>query len=257
MFKNLELTWKKVGLILILLCSIFLLFTSIDLSSRELIDNSFDQALIVFGSAKALNAVISLAQGTELGGIGATIAIGEVLDPINDLVEQFSWVMLAALTSLGLQKIVMNFITSDFFNIIFVLSVLSGVFFTIYTTQASKNIGKITLGVATVIIFLRFAIPFMSIINISVYENFVKPEYDVTVLQKSIITVEKSIDTAREESSIFDANKTIDKYKNLAQEASNNIISLVIAFVFQTMLFPILFLLALYGILKRVFFILK
>lgn len=262
MFKNIELTWKKTGLILLFLCSIFLLFTSIDLSSRELIDNSFDQALVVFGSAKALNAVISLAQGTQIG-VGITVSVGEVLDPINDLVEQFSWIMLASLTSLGLQKIVMNFITSSFFNILFVLSILTSIVVTLFYHKNIDKFKKMTLAFAVVIIFLRFAVPFMSILNITVYENFVKPEYNVEQLQNSIKTVEKDIETVRSESSssildkFLDSNKTIQKYKNLAKNASDSIVSLVIAFVFQTILFPIIFLLMLYTLLKRLFTLLN
>lgn len=259
--KRLELTWNKGIIIAIMMLSIFLLFTSVDLQSRDLIDKSFDQALVVFGSAKALNAVISLAQGTELG-VGITVSIGEVLDPINDLVEQFSWIMLASLTSLGIQKIAMNFITSTFFNIVFIGSIITSVFFLLFSFQESQKIRNVSLGLAVGVIFLRFAIPLMSILNTTVYDNFVKKDYNIEHLQNNISTIEKNIEDVRSESSnsligkFFDHSKYIDKYTALAKQASDNIISLVIAFIFQTVLFPILFLLFLYLLLKRVFFVL-
>jgi len=75
---------------------------TLDVKGKELVDKSFTESVVVFGSAKALNAVISLAQGTELDLPFVTVAIGEVLDLINDLIEQFSFVMLASMVSLGI-----------------------------------------------------------------------------------------------------------------------------------------------------------
>jgi len=75
---------------------------TLDVKGKELVDKSFTESVVIFGSAKALNAVISLAQGTELDLPFVTVAIGEVLDPINDLIEQFSFVMLASMVSLGI-----------------------------------------------------------------------------------------------------------------------------------------------------------
>ena len=111
-----------VALTLVLLV-IALSFT-IDENAKKLIDESFKQAVIVFGSAKALNGVISLAQGTEIDLPFVVIAIGEILDPINDLVEQFSLVMLASLISLGIQKILLNFVTNEIFNYILIVLVV-------------------------------------------------------------------------------------------------------------------------------------
>ena len=97
---------------------------TIDENAKKLIDESFKQAVIVFGSAKALNGVISLAKGTEIDLPFVVIAIGEILDPINDLVEQFSLIMLASLISLGIQKILLNFVTNEIFNYILIVLVV-------------------------------------------------------------------------------------------------------------------------------------
>ena len=114
-------------LILVALTSVLLVIAlsfTIDENAKKLIDESFKQAVIVFGSAKALNGVISLAQGTEIDLPFVVIAIGEILDPINDLVEQFSLIMLASLISLGIQKILLNFVTNEIFNYILIVLVV-------------------------------------------------------------------------------------------------------------------------------------
>ena len=64
--------------------------------------------MIAYAAAKGINAVILVIQESELqvepGGIAVTIAVGEVLDPVNDMIERFSWIMLVSLLSLGIQK---------------------------------------------------------------------------------------------------------------------------------------------------------
>ena len=66
-----------------------------------------ERALVTFALTRTLNGVISVAQGTQLAfqpaGVGVVISAGEILDPLNDLVEQFSWLTLLAATSLGVQ----------------------------------------------------------------------------------------------------------------------------------------------------------
>ena len=95
--------WNKIliGFLSTIIIALALSYT-LDVKGKELVDKSFTESVVVFGSAKALNAVISLAQGTELDLPFVTVSIGEVLDPINDLIEQFSFVMLASMVSFGI-----------------------------------------------------------------------------------------------------------------------------------------------------------
>ena len=83
-----------------------------DSVSQQYADQSLTRALVTFTAARALNAVISVAQGTEVavepGGVGVILTPGQVLDPINDLIEQFSGIMLIAATSIGLQIILLE-----------------------------------------------------------------------------------------------------------------------------------------------------
>lgn len=97
-------------LIYLLVCLIISL-----ISFSGLVDNSLQEMLLitlsVFALARGLNGVISVAQGTELSvepmGVGVTLTPGQILDPLNDMVEQFSTVLLIASASLGIQKIVL------------------------------------------------------------------------------------------------------------------------------------------------------
>lgn len=76
------------------------------------IDAMFTRALATFAAARALNGAISVVQGTEIAlqpaGVGVTLTVGQALDPLNDLVERFSWVMLAATAALGTQSVLLE-----------------------------------------------------------------------------------------------------------------------------------------------------
>ena len=85
-----------------------MLISLIALSWTQLLDQpaqagtaaTLKRALATYAIARGLNGVISVAQGTEIAiqpvGVGLTISAGEILDPLNDLVEHFSWLVLVA-----------------------------------------------------------------------------------------------------------------------------------------------------------------
>jgi len=243
---------------------------TIDESSKKLINDSFKQAIIVFGSAKALNGVISLAQGTELDLPFVTVAIGQILDPINDLVEQFSFVMLASLVSLGIQKILLNFVTNEIFNYILIAFII---IFNIWLFKRFTNdekIRSIFFRITFVLLFLRFSIPMIGYVNEISYNYFVKPQYNIETLNENILKVtddvskinQETIKQKQEESSFFDKitekfdinfyEKKVDDYKNAVDNSSNYMIDLIIVFVFQTILLPIIFLYILYVLLRKI-----
>ena len=103
---------KLVISITALVCAIVAISGVIDEKGVTYTDDAFKRALITFGIARGLNGVISVAQGTEIAvhpaGFGVNFTPGQILDPVNDLVEQFSWIMLASSASLGIQKVLLS-----------------------------------------------------------------------------------------------------------------------------------------------------
>lgn len=263
--------WNRFLILLLSLVALSLIFTSgIDVMGEELVTDSFTQALLVFGSAKGLNAVISLAQGTQLDLPFLTVAIGEVLDPINDLVEQFAWVMLASMASLGIQKILLSFTASGFYNIILALSLLLVNLWLFFRFSKDEVLRTFFFKVTAVLLFLRFAIPLMGYVNVIAYENFVKPQYDIEDLNGKIELVRDQVDSVtqqtlqkKQEESFFDKvsqtfdsefyMEKIEEYKDAANNASKYVIDLIIVFVFQAIFLPLLFLFILYQLVRSIF----
>jgi len=263
--------WNKLFILGISVIALILAFSfALDTQGKELIDKAFTQAIIVFGSAKALNAVISLAQGTELDLPFLTVAIGQVLDPINDLVEQFSLIMLASMTSLGIQKILMGFVTNGWFNMILAVNLVVLNLWMFVRLKNDENIRILFFKITIVLVFLRFAVPLMGYVNEMAYEHFVKPQYNIEQLNESIIGVKDEVSKVtqetiaqKEEQSFLSKvtekfganyyNQKIQEYKTAADSSSEYIVDLIIVFVFQTLILPLVFLIVLYYFVKGIF----
>ena len=54
--------------------------------------NALKQSAASYAVARGINAVVSVLQSTEVSVGFASISPGEALDPLNDLVERFSWI---------------------------------------------------------------------------------------------------------------------------------------------------------------------
>lgn len=75
------------------------------------LDASIKETALTFAAARAVNAVVSLVQESSFGfslGINVSIAAGQILDPLNDLIERFSQLTLACLIALSMQKVLLD-----------------------------------------------------------------------------------------------------------------------------------------------------
>ncbi|MGE4552103.1 MAG: hypothetical protein AB7D57_03270 [Desulfovibrionaceae bacterium] len=75
------------------------------------VSSQIDRALVVFGIAKGVNAVISVVQSMHFEASAVVFSFGvspfELLDPVNDLIESISDWLLIALGALVLQKLLL------------------------------------------------------------------------------------------------------------------------------------------------------
>ena len=154
---------KILWTVLIVLAVAGALSGEIDRYSERQAEDALGNALVTFAIARTLNGVISAAQGTEValepGGVGVVFSVGEILDPINDLIERFSAVMLVAASSLGLQALLLN-ITGWWGVSAFLVVAAVAFLFVIWAPEsaASKYASPI-LRILLVALFIRFALP--------------------------------------------------------------------------------------------------
>lgn len=153
-----------------------------DSTSRDLAQKSLSRALVTYGAARTLNGVVSVAQGTEValepGGVGVVLTPGQVLDPINDLIERFSSVMLVAASSLGLQIFLLK-ITSTWGMTVLLIVALTIWLALIWLPklQDNKYVAPIS-NVALLFVFVRFAVPIVVICTNFMFSAFLLDEHD-------------------------------------------------------------------------------
>jgi len=262
--------------ILFILAIIFSQTQTFDSSSKVHIDKAFNRALITFGVSKALNGVISVAQGTEVAiqpaGIGINLTPGQILDPINDLIERFSWVMLASTISLGVQKTFLIMGIWPVFNYILLFILLISLILLISKTRKFQPLQVMFLRLSLILIVLRFAVPISGLSNEFVYQVFLENDYITAsnvlestteqigelnqrenvnqpdVKTKSVWESAKAFYNSTSE--MLDISKRIEKYKNAAAETTRHIINLIVVFVFQTIIIPFLFIFIVYYLFK-------
>lgn len=267
----------KISLSIIFILAItFTLNQTLDASSKVYVDKAFDRALISFGIAKTLNGVISVAQGTEVAiqpaGIGINLTPGQILDPINDLVERFSWIMLMSTTSLGIQKIFLAMSIWPAFSYFLVFILTFGLLLLFTKTRKYFHLRIFILRTSLIFIVLRFAVPITGLANQGVYHVFLEKEYVASTKRLENTAEEigelnknnnfnqpnirkKSVwENAKEyyksTSEILDINKKIEMYKQTAKETTHHIINLIVVFIFQTIIIPLTFIFILYLSLK-------
>ena len=146
-------------------------FGALDRASSADINGSIASAGLIYGTARGINALVSVLQGTELNVVFVTIGIGEVLDPVNDLIERFSEVILVALASLALQKILLAIVSHGIFNVLLSLVAIATV---VSIWLQSERLNSALLRIFLVIVFFRFSLGLVVLANSWVDASFLQ-----------------------------------------------------------------------------------
>lgn len=273
-----RLSWKLFLSSLALLLVLLAWRGTVDDVGRDYTQVALSRALITFGIARGLNGVISVAQGTEVAiepaGIGVVLAPGQILDPINDLVERFSWIMLASATSLGIQQVLLKVMAWPGLTLLLAVLLAAMLAMLWWPRPVAAVIKRAVYRLALVMTILRFAIPLIAIGNELLYNAFLEPQYTDSraQLEQSVDAIgdinrqavpppdsdstSSWLDSAkRAYASAADAvnvERRIDAFKLAAADISEHAINLMVVFVLQTILFPLLFLWLMVQALKAV-----
>lgn len=258
---------KLVISITALVCAIVAISGVIDEKGVTYTDDAFKRALITFGIARGLNGVISVAQGTEIAvhpaGFGVNFTPGQILDPINDLVEQFSWIMLASSASLGIQKVLLSISSTT------VVTLLLAVLLSVYLISIwrpdwfASELKRFLVFFSVAFLFIRFSVPLAALGSEGLYWYFLHEQYveSSAELEKTQVNISQisseqiaSYETEQEDlidrakrffesaSQSISINDRLEKYKEVAADATKHAINLIVVFVIQTIMFPLLFL---------------
>lgn len=239
--------------------------------AEDYTEQGIKRALVTYAVTRSLNGIISVAQGTEVAvspaGVGVTFAPGEILDPINDLVERFSWVVLASGTSLGIQRLLLEMTSTPILT--WLLTSVIAISLLVLWFYKPLQQEKRTWGLhfnrfLVLLILLRFSIPLIALVNEGLYMGYMQPKYEQAQQQLEQATgqireiseatqpesapvedqgiLEKAEQWFSKTRQSLDIDKQMDSLKQSAEEVSQQIINMLVVFIVQTIIFPLLFL---------------
>lgn len=271
--------WKRGSLsLLLVLITVLSVAPFVDQQAEADYEKLFQRALITFALARTINGVISVVQGTEVAlqpaGVGVTLTPGQILDPVNDLVERFSWIMMGATISLGIQNVLLD--VSAWWLVQLLLSTVAILLLIKVWRPEFKGLRKVLLvRVLLFLLFLRFAVPVMLIANDLLYQQFLEQRYQqstevITLAGKELEQIQEdaAAETAPEpEQGMLDSianawTRTVDsmdlsgrlqRMQVQAADVIEHLLQLSVVFILQTGLLPVAFLWIFLEVIKRLF----
>lgn len=236
-------------------------FPPLQQAADRQVDAGLQRALISFASARALNGLISVVQGTELSvqplGVGVTLTLGQALDPVNDLVEQFSSLMLAAAIAFGVQKALLAIGAQGAVSLLLTVLVIAWVAWRWQARPAPPWLS----GLLLVLLLTRFAVPLATLGSDFVFQRLLAQDYQVQQAAVDLASSELRELTPKGPASAdakgwwertkdrFEASVPsldLDQIKARLENLPERIVGLMVIFLLQTMVLPILLLWALW-----------
>ena len=142
-------------------------------------DSYFTEAItkagLAYATCRVVNASVSIVKESNLqlepAGVGISLAVGQALDPIDDMAERLSDVLVTAITSLGVQKLAyeisLSVVPPVMAVFLLVLSVLIW-----FRNERVLRLREVTLRIVIILIVARFCLPLSSVANEFIQKNF-------------------------------------------------------------------------------------
>lgn len=230
-------------------------------ASREL-DGAFKRSFATFAVARSLNGAISLVQDADVSvspaGIGLTVSPGELLDPLNDLLEQFSTLAFTALTALGIQKFALQLSDSLLLNL--VLSAAASLWLVAQFWPRAAMWQPLAARALTFALALRFLVPGFALATALVDRTLLTPEFEAAKAQLQLTTdaaqavaepatqaeasgigerIARWWESAKAE---IDVRERVERIRAIVENAAEPLVTLAVVFLLQAIVLPLAFL---------------
>jgi len=224
-----------------------------DAAANAYLADAMTGNLVIYASARALNGIISVIQSIEIGisiGAGVSVNLGEVLDPLNDLIERFSSFILVVLAALGVQKLVLLAASSFAMKCVTTVAIAAAA---MATWQRHLRLGWL-IRIAGVIVLARF----IFVAEVGVVATLDRVYFDdATRHAKQALVVaredlsrlrERYFEAARKDGMLSGAVDTVMRIvgnegeDGIAGLAANAVTGLIAILFVRTLVFPVLFL---------------
>ena len=226
------------------------------------LDAAFKRSFATFAIARSLNGVISLVQDADVSvspvGVGVTVSPGELLDPLNDLLEQFSTLAFTALTALGIQKFALQLSDSLLLNL--VLSAAAGLWLAARFWSRATALQPIAARALVFALALRFLVPGFALATALVDRSLLTPEFEAAKASLQISNDAAQAEAAPEPAAepagigeqitrwwesakaVIDVRERVERIRAIVEHAAEPLVTLAVVFLLQAIVLPLAFL---------------
>ena len=250
----------------------------LDNASGRYAEAALTRSLVTFAIARTLDGAISVAQGTEVavepGGVGVNFALGQALDPINDLVERFSAAMLVATSSLALQGVLLEMARWWVANLALLIAAALALVTIWRPAWVGATGSRAAIRVLSIVVFARFAVCVFVLGTNLIFETFLATDQQaandaLTVTRTEIEDIAEQTDSAvtpAPESSLterlgnlvdeslqaLDMRERMQRLSDSVSNAVEHIVRLIVIFALQSIILPLVFLWLFAEALKKI-----
>lgn len=171
----------------------------LDTTTDAYFETAMTKALVAYATCRAINASVSIVKESTLqlepAGVGISLAIGQILGPVDDMIERLSDVLVMAITSLGVQKLAYEIGITLIPPVLAILLLL----FTLllwFNHEKFKTLQSILLKAMALLLVLRLFLPIASLVNDIVYINHF--EERISVANEELGIASETFDTLHE-----------------------------------------------------------
>lgn len=161
-------------------------------------------AATVFATARVINGGISVIKDSTVTvtpfGLGTEIALGQVLDPLDDVIERLSDILFTVIVALGIQKAVYEIIGATAVYGIGILLALSLLLALCFRNERLRAWSVFLKKAALLLLFVRVALPCSALISETVETHFFAPKIAACQARLSVFEAETKIRVAEQDS---------------------------------------------------------
>ena len=237
-------------------------------SSTRVLDDYVDdyttgaitRAALTYATARGINALVSMLQSSNveagIGVVSGSITIGELLDPLNDMIERFSTVMTWVLASLAAQKVLLLVASHSLFLYLVAVLGASALLLLFYGPPRAQTL---FFRAFLVLVFIRFSLGLAVALNSGVDLLFLERELDandraIGTFQQQIIGIDADAEidpgSIRDSAVGFWRGLSFSEFKQRISEGIGHFINLVAIYLLKTILFPLGFFYAAYYVIR-------
>jgi len=151
----------------------------LDQKADTYFSEAITKAALTYSVCRVVNASVSVIKESQIqlepAGLGVSLAAGQALDPLDDMTERASDILVTAIVSLGIQKIVYE-LSVAFAPVLIAIFLIAFVIATILKSVQTKTIREILLKSIVLIAVARLCLPISSIISSYLNGNYFSPK---------------------------------------------------------------------------------